>query len=370
MSHFDEHLPEDVRDIAERLTEARATLSPLESDELRGRVRRRVGRSSKERRFGGLRRSWLAGILAGTLMLSSGAGVVVAAGYFGGGDSHVFDGFSFRHDRDSSFCQYHGPVTITRVIPTFFGLLIITITFDCGHVISVHISFIPFHFPPHHHGDDDWFGWRFGDGPEQTTKGPSVSTTAPSGTTAMTITANGSSYTFPISVSGPSTPGTPNPSVSVAFDANGGTGGMATETDNAPTALTADGFTRAGYTFAGWNTAANGGGTSYADGATYAFTSSATLYAQWKATVKLGVAFNANGGTGGMASETSSVPAALTADGFTRTGYTFAGWNTAPNGSGNPYADGATYAFTANATLYAQWTPTRHHRFVRATRRH
>jgi uncharacterized repeat protein (TIGR02543 family) len=68
------------------------------------------------------------------------------------------------------------------------------------------------------------------------------------------------------------------------------------------------------------------------------------------------VTFDANGGTGTMAPETSSAPAALTANAFTQKGYSFAGWNTAADGSGTAYADTATYPFTASVTLYAQWT--------------
>ena len=79
-----------------------------------------------------------------------------------------------------------------------------------------------------------------------------------------------------------------------------------------------------------------------------------TLYAQW-AVATFTVTFNANGGTGSMAAETASVPTALTANSFTRAGYTFSGWNTATDGSGTAYADGAVYPFTASATLYAQW---------------
>jgi uncharacterized repeat protein (TIGR02543 family) len=37
------------------------------------------------------------------------------------------------------------------------------------------------------------------------------------------------------------------------------------------------------------------------------------------------------------------------------TGYAFTGWNTLANGTGTAYADGASYPFSANATLYAQW---------------
>ena len=47
---------------------------------------------------------------------------------------------------------------------------------------------------------------------------------------------------------------------------------------------------------------------------------------------------------------------------FTRTGYQFVGWNTAANGSGTSYVDGANYSVSDNpgsywVTLYAQWGP-------------
>ncbi|MGD0055490.1 MAG: InlB B-repeat-containing protein, partial [Acidimicrobiales bacterium] len=58
-------------------------------------------------------------------------------------------------------------------------------------------------------------------------------------------------------------------------------GSMANETASVATALTANAFTRTGYTFAGWNTAANGTGTAYANDASYPFSASTTLYAQW-----------------------------------------------------------------------------------------
>src|SRR5579885_966023 len=146
-----------------------------------------------------------------------------------------------------------------------------------------------------------------------------------------------------------------NPSFTVTFDPNGGSGSMSPETSNVPAALTLNAFTRVGYSFAGWNTARDGSGTAYADGATYAFTASVTLYAQWVANPSFTVTFDPNGGSGSMSPETSNVPAAVTLNAFTRVGYSFAGWNTARDGSGTAYADGATYAFTASVTLYAQW---------------
>ena len=228
---------------------------------------------------------------------------------------------------------------------------------------------------------------------------------------------------------------TANTSYTVSFNANavGATGTMAPETDNVPTALTLNNFSYTGYSFAGWATAANGTGTAYADGASYPFTASATLYAQWTentidtvnfdsmggvavlslsgpdgssvtlpsdtnpgysftgwgtdplglsqpyypagasfsisaggallfaqwtANTSYTVSFNANavGATGTMAPETDNVPTALTLNNFSYTGYSFAGWATAANGTGTAYADGASYPFTASATLYAQWT--------------
>ena len=68
------------------------------------------------------------------------------------------------------------------------------------------------------------------------------------------------------------------------------------------------------------------------------------------------VIFNANGGTSTMSNQIATASTALTTNTFTRTGYTFAGWNTVVDGSGTAYSNGANYPFTANTTLYAQWT--------------
>jgi hypothetical protein len=68
------------------------------------------------------------------------------------------------------------------------------------------------------------------------------------------------------------------------------------------------------------------------------------------------VTFNANGGAGTMANEVASSPTALSANTFTFAGHTFTGWNTAANATGTAYANGATYPFGADVTLYAQWS--------------
>lgn len=73
--------------------------------------------------------------------------------------------------------------------------------------------------------------------------------------------------------------------LSVNFNANGGEGTMAPQAFDKDTAqnLTPNAFTRADYTFTGWNAKADGSGTSYADGASVTLTDSGlTLFAQWK----------------------------------------------------------------------------------------
>ena len=67
------------------------------------------------------------------------------------------------------------------------------------------------------------------------------------------------------------------------------------------------------------------------------------------------VTFDANGGSGSMSDQSASSATALTTNSFTRSGYSFNGWNTASDGSGTYYADGESYPFTADITLYAQW---------------
>lgn len=100
----------------------------------------------------------------------------------------------------------------------------------------------------------------------------------------------------------------------VTFDSNGGAGTTAAQTSLAPFALTANGFTKTGSDFTGWNTAADGSGTSYADTAFYPFTADATLYAQW------------TGGSGGGSSPTeSAAPRQLANTGFDGATYLFSG---------------------------------------------
>ena len=146
----------------------------------------------------------------------------------------------------------------------------------------------------------------------------------------------------------------------VTFDKNAAdaTGATPNQTTNTPTALTLNGFTRDGYTFAGWTTNADGTGDSYLNGATYSFTADKTMFAKWtlNGAASHTVIFNPNAMVpGSTPNQSASSPTALTLNGFTRSGYTFDGWATSSLGA-VVYANGATYSFDADITLFAHWT--------------
>ncbi|MFI3326828.1 MAG: InlB B-repeat-containing protein, partial [Clostridia bacterium] len=122
----------------------------------------------------------------------------------------------------------------------------------------------------------------------------------------------------------------------VLFSGNGNTGGSTssmTMTYDVSKSLTTNGFTKTGYTFTGWNTNINGTGDSYTNTQyvkNLTTGTSITLYAQWQANTYT-VLFSGNGNTGGSTSSmtmTYDVSKSLTTNGFTKTGYTFTGWNT------------------------------------------
>ena len=132
--------------------------------------------------------------------------------------------------------------------------------------------------------------------------------------------------------------------------------GNQTKTYGQTITLSSNTPTRTGYTFNGWNTKADGTGTSYAKGGSYSANESATLYVVWKANTYT-ISYNANGGSGqpGNQTKTHGVNLTLSSTVPTRTHYTFNGWNTKADGTGTNYAKGATYTANAGVTLYAKW---------------
>jgi len=71
--------------------------------------------------------------------------------------------------------------------------------------------------------------------------------------------------------------------------------------------------------------------------------------------------YNVNGADNGSAPKAVTEEAGSTislnnGSGFSRTGYSFVGWNTQPNGNGTDYAAGSSYILTDNVILYAKWS--------------
>ena len=150
----------------------------------------------------------------------------------------------------------------------------------------------------------------------------------------------------------------------VAYDANGGVGEMQPTVSSGGGSVCLDpcAFTRPGHAFANWNTAPDGSGVNYADGASVTLKDSnlVVLYAQWRK-LEYVVDFYPGDGSGEMAPQTmlKGVPAALASNSFARAGYTFDRWYDAVNDAF--YADGATVVDLADTgetnTLTALWTP-------------
>ena len=158
----------------------------------------------------------------------------------------------------------------------------------------------------------------------------------------------------------------------VNYDANGGTGSMpdSTLTYDRPQALPAIGFTKAGYSFAGWNTRKDGSGKTFTDKQIVSNlltheNAAGTLYAQWAPTPPIvTVVFHINDGgsdetvkrvwaSNNLAMKTIGLPSGWSNDGFA-----LRGWNLKADGTGIEYEAGETLygRLTAETTdLYADW---------------
>lgn len=110
------------------------------------------------------------------------------------------------------------------------------------------------------------------------------------------------------------------------------------------------------YDFRGWNTQANGSGTSWDFNVSRMPANNVTLYAQWGLT-DYQLSFNLNGGT------SAAIPQQILNFGDlavaptipTRLGYTFKEWNTQVDGLGSKWDFATTTMPSNNVTLYASW---------------
>ena len=192
--------------------------------------------------------------------------------------------------------------------------------------------------------------------------------------TKVEKTADGEHITFTTSTFSPfalvyettSTP--PVTQYTVTYDANGGKGAMASQTVNAGGSVTisANAFTRSGYTFTGWNTASDGSGTSYTVGQQVSLTNNLTLYAQWKSTGDSGydpkearLHFNSRGGTE-FEDEVRDAPFNFNPyeNIPSRPGYRFTGWYDSSRLDDRYDEDEEIFVRMGTTTVWAGWEET------------
>ena len=136
---------------------------------------------------------------------------------------------------------------------------------------------------------------------------------------------------------------TVNPTFTVTYNGNGNTSGSVPtdstnpESEQTVTILGNSGsLVKTNYTFTGWNTLANGTGTTYTQGQILIMPSTnITLYAKWTANPVYTVTYYGNGSGGGSVPTDSSnyytgqtVTVLGNSENLVKNGYTFVGWNT------------------------------------------
>ena len=129
--------------------------------------------------------------------------------------------------------------------------------------------------------------------------------------------------------------------VTATFNGNGGTCSDGTSytqliPENQATALTANRFTREGFSFNGWNTQANGSGTAYVDEQEVTLTENLTLFAQWKAKHTITLAAVQHGSISASPSS-AAAGEVITLTATPSTGYVLSQW-TVTDAGGQPVA--------------------------------
>lgn len=115
---------------------------------------------------------------------------------------------------------------------------------------------------------------------------------------------------------------------------------------------------RAGYNFAGWYTKPDGQGNQVTT-STVIYGNTA-VYAKWNEG-SFQITYNANGADKGTVPSAqkgitnNSVTISDNTGNLSKVGYTFKGWNTRSDGTGEPFVVGASYSGPKDITLYAQW---------------
>ncbi|AMC92818.1 hypothetical protein AOC36_02100 [Erysipelothrix larvae] len=118
-------------------------------------------------------------------------------------------------------------------------------------------------------------------------------------------------------------------------------------------------MTHGNLTFTGWNTRADGSGTSYMPGAQISLNTPTTLYAQWSAqTAKLTIYWNHPNSETDVSTFNLNKAQTITLQSFLQKleGSTLTHFNTAKDGSGTEYRLSDQLRIIQDTTLYAQWT--------------
>ena len=195
------------------------------------------------------------------------------------------------------------------------------------------------------------------------TTGTSISKTGLTAGTTYTGTVTVTSSTGDTASANYSLTTTASVQYTITWNANGGDAvSPSSTTVTAGSSVTTPTPTRTGHTFSTWRSPVSGDLMySYGAGITFTPTESFTLYAIWTKNT-YSVTYSGNGNTGGTApsSQTKTYGDDLTlrtnSGSLTKSGSTFAGWNTSTDGTGTDYAVSATYSTNAALSLYAKWT--------------
>ena len=164
-------------------------------------------------------------------------------------------------------------------------------------------------------------------------------------------------------------------SYALTYNGNGSTSGSVPTDANSPyvsgsvvTVVANTGsLARTGYSWTGWNTAADGSGTSYVAGNQFNIAGNTVLYANWTSlpTYRVTYVNNCTGSTGSVADTTAYLAGATvtvqSGAGLSCSGKTFSSWNTSSAGTGTSYAAGSTFSMPgADLTLYGVWANPRY----------
>ncbi len=162
---------------------------------------------------------------------------------------------------------------------------------------------------------------------------------------------------------------------SVIYDGNSNDGGTVPVDENyylegwtVTAAENSGSLVKAGFTFVGWNTAADGSsGTDHAPGAGFEMgAEDLILYANWTQDPTYTVIYDGNGNTGGTVPiDGNNYEAGMTVTtkgdtgGLLKNNFIYKRWNTKADGTGLSYSAGDTFAIgNADVILYAEWDPT------------